>query len=121
MKLGKPLPKLIAISAPWLALLGLQLPALAGPALYWYHLYPDIDRSECLRRARGSMLSEKFPIRNSNASRLFGWNDNGTALIACLDQGSRMQVLIVVTSSERDYARYLSEMFKIGMQSGIFD
>jgi len=32
-----------------------------------------------------------------------------------------MQVLIVVTSSERDYARYLSEMFKIGMQSGIFD
>lgn len=121
MRLGNSLPKLIAISAPWLALLGFQLPALAGPALYWYHLYPNIDREECLRRAHGSMLSEKFPIRESNASQLFGWNEDGTALIACLNQGSRMQVLIVATSSSRDYARYLSQMFKTGMQSGIFD
>lgn len=117
----KPFLQLIALMSSAIAAASGATPALAGPALYWYHLYPDINRSECLRRARGSMLSEKFPIRDSNATRLLGWNEDGTALIACLDQGSRMQVLIVVTSSERDYARYLSEMFKTGMRSGIFD
>lgn len=111
----------IALATCMSSLLGIPSSVMAGPALYWWYLYPNVSQSQCLNRAIGSMAVEKVPIIKKDNSGVVGSNKDATASIACIRRGSDLQAIIIVSSQDGKYAQYLLEMFKTSMSSGILE
>lgn len=113
--------KKMALIGSTLAAVGFASPAMAGPFLSWWHFYPNISQSACMTRARGALASERLPLRRSDNDSVWTWNESVTASIGCLNQGSRLQVVIVVSSDNADTGEYVTNMLRTGMRTGVFD
>lgn len=106
-----------------IVLLGIALTAnaLAGPALAWWHLTRNFSQATCVQRAKAAFAVEKFPIKRSSSSGIWGWNSEATVRIKCIKQGSNTMAVIIATSTDRRYAKYLMETFRDGIDTGVFE
>ena len=95
-------------------------PALAGPALQWWHFTPGVSQSECVKRARKAWAVEKMPVRHSGSDFLTGYNSQTTATVKCMKVSGKTMAVVIVTSNDAGFARYLMEATRDGIKTGVF-
>lgn len=119
MENGKYFGKGIVSAIVAAALYSMASNALAGPALYWWHTTVGVSQSECAKRAEKAMVVEKIPVKDKGNYYATGYKDNITTTVKCLKCDGKTMAVIIATSPDEEYAKYVMDKVRNGVQSGV--
>ena len=90
-------------------------PSFAGPRLVWWTITINGDKAECLRRANGTMITERVGKLQISKHDVVGGNESVTAFIRCVPCGIITNAFIAVAGSDADN---LIRALESGVRSG---
>ncbi|MGH8601466.1 MAG: hypothetical protein ACREXR_01400 [Gammaproteobacteria bacterium] len=65
------------------------------------------------------MVVEKIPVKDKGSDYATGYNDNITTTVKCLKCDGKTMAVIIATGQDKEYAKYVMETVRNGVQKGV--